>query len=94
MTPLHFAAIYGAREVAELLIARRAPIDARNVHAATPLYLAAQAGHARVVDLLLARGADPTARAIDGSTPLEAATRGGHRDAARALERAAGRGGA
>jgi len=56
-TPLHFAALSGHKNVAELLISKGADIDAREKHGGTPLYFAAVMGHMDVAELLIANGA-------------------------------------
>ena len=79
-TPLHLAAFMGHAEVARLLLARDAPVDAvsSNAMANTPLCAAlAGRGSADVVRLLLDARADVNFRAALGVTPLHlAASRG------------------
>jgi uncharacterized protein len=81
-TPLHYAAFFGRRDAAELLVKHRADLEApaRNEQFAPdarPLHSAAAAGQHDVVALLLDAGADPNARQHAGYTPLlEAAQRG------------------
>ncbi len=92
-TPLHLAAFFGKREVAELLLARGADIAARstNYMANAPLH-AALAGKedSALVRLLLEHGADVNARAALGVTPLHtAASRGNAPLVALLLERGA-----
>jgi ankyrin repeat protein len=60
-TPLHWAALYGRRDVAALLLANGA--DARGHSGATPLYDAVWNNHEAVVDLLLAQKADVNTKA-------------------------------
>jgi hypothetical protein len=71
-TPLHLAAGWGHKDVAQLLLDFKAVVDARNDHGYTPLYMAARSGHKDVVELLLANGADVNARDSEGQTPLDA----------------------
>jgi hypothetical protein len=71
-TPLHLAAGWGHKDVAQLLLDFKAVVDARNNHGYTPLYVAARSGHKDVVELLLANGADVNAKDNDGQTPLGA----------------------
>ncbi|MDP6680000.1 MAG: ankyrin repeat domain-containing protein, partial [Verrucomicrobiota bacterium] len=74
MTPLHHAAMYGHKEIAELLIANGADVNAKNKQAATPLHLAAlggHKGHKKVAELLINGGADVNAKGLLGATPLD-----------------------
>ena len=67
---LHDAALKGYREIAELLIAGGARVNARNGSGATPLHDAALGGYREMVELLIAKGADPEARDSEtGATP-------------------------
>lgn len=72
-TPLHFAAIYDAPSAAQLLIKRRAHLDALDNTSMTPLHWAARKGNSRVVRLLLNRGAEVMSRNIFDMTPLHEA---------------------
>lgn len=56
-TPLHWAAMGGHTEIARMLIARGADVNALSKEKVSPLYLAAMEGHADVVKLLLKHGA-------------------------------------
>jgi ankyrin repeat protein len=78
-TPLHFAASMGSKNIAELLLANKADVNAKAKDGRTPLHLAAQLGHKDVVELLLANNASVDAKA-DGSTPLHLAALEGHED--------------
>jgi ankyrin repeat protein len=44
-TPLHYAVLRGKRDLAELLLANKADVDARDKNGATPLLWAAKNGH-------------------------------------------------
>ena len=72
-TPLHLAARNDNRAVAELLLANKADINARDDFEHTPLYAAAYNGNQDVVALLIAQGAEVTVRDRQGWTPLHAA---------------------
>jgi ankyrin repeat protein len=88
-TPLHFAAVGGETEVAELLVAAGADPDAVCGEGETVLHKAAEAGRRGVVRVLLRAGAaiDPP-RENDGATPLHMAALAGHADLCRLLLRA------
>lgn len=73
MTPLHNAAYYGQRQVAEVLIAKGANVNGTNTAGQTPLHIAANFGAKFVPELLLANGANIRARDVAGNTPLHAA---------------------
>ena len=78
-TPLHACARYGREEIAELLIANGAIVDAKDIHGKTPLLLAASV-HKEVSELLVKSGADIAAKDKDGQTPLHLAANWGHVD--------------
>src|ERR1035438_7582111 len=75
MTPLHWAAARGHKDVAELLLANGADVNAKNTGTTglntglTPLHYAAGSGHKDVAELLLANKADVNAKS-DRVTPL------------------------
>ena len=71
-TPLHGAAQFGHKEVAELLIAKGADVNAA-VDGITPLHFAVARGHKEVAELLIAKGADVNAKNDGGETPLDGA---------------------
>ena len=77
MTPLHYAARDGQKEIAELLIAKGAGVNAKNKYGWTPLHNAAT-GHKEIVELLIAEGADVNTKievgGYKGQTPLDIAT--------------------
>jgi len=81
-TPLHAAALNGHKEIAELLIAKGADVDAKDALGNTPLYNtisfnAALDGYKEIAELLIHNSADVNAQDKNGNTPLhEAATSG------------------
>jgi|SRR5579884_2086941 len=79
-TPLHLAAFFDQPEIAELLIARGADVNARSLNAMRnmPLHAAAAGGSNAVVSALLSRGADVNARQQGGWTALHAAAQNGN----------------
>ena len=80
--PLHAAALNGHKEIAELLIAKGADVDAKDALGNTPLYNtilfnAALDGYKEIAELLIQNSADVNAQDKNGNTPLhEAATSG------------------
>src|SRR5829696_8749748 len=86
MTALHWAAINGDLELAQMLIVAGANVRATTrLGAYTPLYLASQQGHGGVVQALIKAGSDVKAGTPNGTTPLMAAAASGEVDAVRAL---------
>ena len=88
-TPLHFAAGWGHKEIAELLIAKGADVNAKSegldMDGWTPLHCAAVFGKNEVVELLIAEGADINAKNRGGVTPLYDAAFKGHKEIAELL---------
>ena len=77
-TALHWAAMKGDVEIAQMLIYAGANLRATTrIGAYTPLYLAAKRGHPAVVAALLAAGADAKATTANGTTPLMIASAAG-----------------
>jgi ankyrin repeat protein len=77
-TALHWAAIKGDTELAQMLLYAGANHRATTrLGAYTPLYLAARGGHSGVVAALLAAGADPKAETTNGTTALMIAAASG-----------------
>lgn len=77
-TALHWAAIKGDAELAQMLIVAGANVRATTrIGSYTPLYLAAKGGYSGVVAALLAAGADAKAVTSNGTTPLMIAAAAG-----------------
>lgn len=84
-TPLHYAAAAGAEDIARLLIARKAHLDAlspRESGAYTPLMMAAREAQPGMVRLLLEQGANPGLKNTEGLTAAQVAERAGQADIA------------
>jgi ankyrin repeat protein len=69
-TSLHLAALYIHKNIAELLLANKAEVNAKAKDGSTPLHFAAQINSKDVAELLLANGANVNARDNGGYTPL------------------------
>jgi ankyrin repeat protein len=97
-TPLHRAAEYDRREVAELLVANGAETNARATggifQSATPLHIAASTGSTQVLKLLLANKAEINAKMLaghfHGSTPLRLASMQNRKEAVELLRQHGG----
>lgn len=79
-TALAVACSAGRLEVVEILVARNANLEHRNLSDYTPLSLAASAGHVDIIRLLLDHGADINSRSGSklGISPLMLASMNGH----------------
>ena len=74
-TPLHLASFFGHMEIARLLLARGADVNARSKSTRfakenTPLHAAAANRQVGVAEILIAHGADVNAKDGSGYTPL------------------------
>ena len=76
-TPLHFAAARRHSEVAKLLLATGADVNAKSNGYMTPLHIAACEGHKHIAELLIANKADINAKDQSGDTPLHCAISNG-----------------
>lgn len=79
-TPLHIAAFNDRLDVAKLLIANKADVNAQANNGATPLHLAAAKGNKDIVELLLASNANINAVDHDGWSPLHSAVTWNQKD--------------
>jgi ankyrin repeat protein len=86
-SPLHLAAFFGARELAEGLLAKGAAIDARSTNNMqnTPLHAAIAGRRSALVKFLLERGADANARQSGGWSALQGAAQNGDREMVESL---------
>jgi ankyrin repeat protein len=86
MTALHWAALKGDAEMADLLIYAGANLKAATrLGGYTPLFMAGKSGSAPVIERLLKAGADPKAAASFGLTPLMMAATAGDPESVRLL---------
>jgi hypothetical protein len=69
-TPLHYAAVRGKTNCAEILLKNGAKVDPLTSAQKTPLHYAADRGFAPLIKLLLKNGANPNLRDNEGWTPL------------------------
>ncbi|TYZ66918.1 hypothetical protein PybrP1_001594 [[Pythium] brassicae (nom. inval.)] len=69
-TPLHWAAVNGAVDAVEFLLASRADANAQDARGRTPLHWAARVNRLAVVRVLLAHGADPDIVDDSDMTPI------------------------
>jgi len=84
-TPLIWAAHFGHKDLAELLLAKSADVNAKDNNGGTPLYWASGLGHQDISKLLLANGADVHSKNKVGWTPLHGATYQEHKELAELL---------
>ncbi len=86
MTALHWAAINGDAELAQMLVLAGANVRATTrLGAYTPLFLASQQGHAGVITALLKAGSDIKLGNANGTSPLMVAAAAGRVDAVKVL---------
>jgi Ankyrin repeats (3 copies) len=77
--PLHLAALYGLRDIAEFLIVQRAQdVNARQSNHHTPLSIASEMGNGTITRFLLQHGADTNPRDNSSCIPLNLASQRGH----------------
>ncbi len=86
MTALHWAAMNGDLELAQMLVFAGANVKATTrLGAYTPLFLASQQGHAPVIAALLKAGSDVKAGTPNGTSPLMVAAASGKVEAVKVL---------
>jgi cytohesin len=83
--PLHLAVEFGHNDVAELLLANQADVEAKAYFGWTPLLQAVFGGHKESVELLLAHNANVNVKDAAGRTPLIVAAENGYTEIAALL---------
>jgi ankyrin repeat protein len=78
LTPLQFAAEYGHKDVAELLLANKAEVEAKSYGDWTPLLSAVFGGHKDLVELLLKDKANVNYKEQAGRSALHVAAENGY----------------
>jgi cytohesin len=91
LTPLQMAAGEGQKEIAELLIAKGADVNAMTADGLTALFAAILGPNKEIVELLIAKGADVNARGFLGMTPLNMAADEGQKETADLLRKHGGK---
>ena len=87
VTPLASASAARQLEIARLLIAHGADVNARAASDFTPLHESAASGKLDFAQLLLEHGADVNAKTTDGKTPLDYAREHNHEEMVELLTR-------
>ena len=82
--------VFGRKDVAELLLASNADVNARDKSGETPLRYAAGTGWKDMVELLLANNAEVNAKDNKGETPLRLALDKGQKEVAELLRQHGG----
>ncbi|MFC2161028.1 ankyrin repeat domain-containing protein [Acidobacteriota bacterium] len=85
LTPLHYAALYGNKNVVELLISNGADIQMKLNDGTMPLHLAVGHGYVDIARLLIANGADIHSLTGTGDTLLHHAAFGGDKESTELL---------
>jgi uncharacterized protein len=85
--PLHSAASVRNLALAQALVERGAPVNARQAMGWTPLHAAAQNGDKAMAELLIRRGADVRAANDEGVNAIDLAKKAGHTNLVAFLER-------
>ena len=84
-TPLHYAVAGGHQPVVELLLTKKADVNAKKKDGVTPLHVAAALGRVEIAKVLIAKWADPAATDKQGRTPLSLAQEKGQTEVAKVL---------
>jgi len=87
---LQTAVCYDRLDLAQLLLAAKADVNARDANGNAPLHAAAYKGYMDVTELLLINGATVDAESRNGTTPLHWAVTEGHKGVADLLRQHGG----
>lgn len=68
--PLHWATMYGHKEIVGLLLVNKADVNAKDKNGETALHFAVMLGRQNLAELLLVNKAEVNAKDNDGQTPL------------------------
>lgn len=79
-TALHYAAAAGDNNIVQMLLDKKAKLDALSPNGTTPIMMAARNGYILTVKLLLDAGADATLKNQQGMTAIDFARQGGNSD--------------
>lgn len=85
--PLHYSMLSDSKEIAKLLIAKGANVDARAPNSQTALMLAVKQGKIELVTLLVEANADKDLKDADGVTALGHARKMDHSDTIKYLQK-------
>ncbi len=72
-TPLHFAAVFGDKKIAALLIENGANVNAQSKDGSSPLHLAVENNEFGLAEFLISKNALINAQNLDGETPMHIA---------------------
>ena len=87
MTPLDVAIYSGHKDVAELLLANQADLNAKDSAGRTPLHWAAMWARKDILELLLSKSADPSVTDNNGATAADLAAKYDHPEVAQFIRR-------
>ena len=79
-TPLHYAACYDYKEIAELLLQEDVDVNAKDISGSTPLHHASGRNNEEIVLMLLQKGADVNAKDDNRRKPLFYASLKGYKE--------------
>jgi len=78
LSPLQYAAYYGQREAAQLLVSAGANVNYQDSDGSSPAHYAAMGGHTSTLEFLVSAGVDPNIKNGRGNSPSHWAATWGH----------------